>query len=138
MAEELEKLTGKLGIGERMRWLGHRDDIADVLPAFDVMAMASRWEGLPCVLVEAVGAGIPWSRRPSRPTRTWCSPGETGMLVPPEDPDGLAAAVSALLDDPAAAARMAGRARARVGEWFSPEHLGTVLDETYRGNSRRP
>lgn len=74
MAEELEKLTGKLGIGERMRWLGHRDDIADVLPAFDVMAMASRWEGLPCVLVEAVGAGIPWSRRPSRPTRTWCSP----------------------------------------------------------------
>ncbi|MCP9950393.1 glycosyltransferase [Actinomadura madurae] len=64
--------------------------------------------------------------------------GETGMLVPPEDPDGLAAAVSALLDDPAAAARMAGRARARVGEWFSPEHLGTVLDETYRGNSRRP
>ncbi|MCP9979636.1 glycosyltransferase [Actinomadura madurae] len=138
MAEELEKLTGKLGIGERMRWLGHRDDIADVLPAFDVMAMASRWEGLPCVLVEAVGAGIPLVATAVPSNQDLVLAGETGMLVPPEDPDGLAAAVSALLDDPAAAARMAGRARARVGEWFSPEHLGTVLDETYRGNSRRP
>jgi glycosyltransferase involved in cell wall biosynthesis len=138
MADELERLTAKLGIGERMRWLGHRDDIADVLPAFDVMAMASRWEGLPCVLVEAIGAGIPLVATAVPSNQDLVLAGETGMLVPPEDPDGLAAAVSALLDDPAAAARMAGRARARVGDWFSPEHLGTVLDETYRGNSRRP
>lgn len=138
MADELERLTAKLGIGERMRWLGHRDDIADVLPAFDVLAMASRWEGLPCVLVEAIGAGIPLVATAVPSNQDLVLAGETGMLVPPEDPDGLAAAVSALLDDPAAAARMAGRARARVGDWFSPEHLGTVLDETYRGNSRRP
>jgi hypothetical protein len=60
------------------------------------------------------------------------------MLVPPEDPEQLAAAIGALLDDPAAAARMAERARGRIGDWFSPAHLGTVLDETYRGSSKRP
>jgi len=138
MADELEALTAKLGIGERMRWLGHRDDVADVLPAFDVMAMASRWEGLPCVLVEAIGAGIPLVATAVPSNQDLVLAGETGMLVRPEDPAGLAGAVSALLDDPAAAARMAGRARARVGDWFSPAHLGTVLDETYRGSSARP
>ncbi|WP_168221246.1 glycosyltransferase [Actinomadura sp. WMMA1423] len=138
MADEMERLTARLGIGERMRWLGHRGDVADLLPAFDVMAMASRWEGLPCVLVEAIGAGIPLAATAVPSNQDLVLAGETGMLVPPENPEGLAAAVSALLNDPSAAARMAGRARARVGEWFSPEYLGTVLDETYRGNSSRP
>ncbi|MER7541478.1 glycosyltransferase [Actinomadura sp.] len=138
MADELAELTEKLGVAERMRWLGHRGDVADVLPAFDVMAMASRWEGLPCVLVEAIGAGVPLVATAVPSNQDLVLAGETGMLVRPEDPDGLAAAVSALLDDPAAAARMAERARARVGDWFSPAHLGTVLDEVYRGSSARP
>ncbi|MES9535843.1 MULTISPECIES: glycosyltransferase [unclassified Actinomadura] len=138
MAGEMEKLTARLGIGDRMRWLGHRGDVAEVLPAFDVMAMASRWEGLPCALVEAIGAGIPLVATAVPSNQDLVLAGETGMLVPPEEPDGLATAVSALLNDPSAAARMAERARARVGGWFSPEYLGTVLDETYRGNSRRP
>ncbi|RSN64222.1 glycosyltransferase family 1 protein [Actinomadura sp. WAC 06369] len=138
MAGELARLTDRLGIGERMRWLGHRDDVAAVLPAFDVMAMASRWEGLPCVLVEAIGAGIPLVATAVPSNQDLVLAGETGMLVRPEDPAGLAAAAAVLLDDPVAAARMAARARDRVGDWFSPAHLGTVLDETYRGGSRRP
>jgi glycosyltransferase involved in cell wall biosynthesis len=121
-----------------MRWLGHRGDVAAVLPAFDVMALASRWEGLPCVLVEAIAAGIPLVATAVPSNQDLVLAGETGMLVRPVDPVGLAAGVSALLDDPAAAARMAERARARVGAWFSPAHLGTVLDETYRGSSARP
>ncbi|TYK53308.1 glycosyltransferase [Actinomadura decatromicini] len=138
MADELAELTAKLGVGDRMRWLGHRDDVADVLPAFDVMAMASRWEGLPCVLVEAIGAGIPLVATAVPSNQDLVLAGETGMLVRPEDPEGLAGAISALLDDPSAAARMAERARERVGDWFSPAHLGVVLDETYRGSSHRP
>jgi glycosyltransferase involved in cell wall biosynthesis len=138
MADELAALTAKLGIGERMRWLGHRDDVAEVLPAFDLMAMPSRWEGLPCVLVEAIGAGIPLVATAVPSNQDLVLAGETGMLVPPEDPEQLAAAIGALLDDPAAAARMAERARGRIGDWFSPAHLGTVLDETYRGSSKRP
>ncbi|WP_285700458.1 glycosyltransferase [Actinomadura sp. NBRC 104412] len=138
MAGELEKLTERLGIQDRMRWLGHRDDVADVMPAFDVMAMASRWEGLPCVLVEAIGAGIPLVATAVPSNQDLVLAGETGLLVRPEDPEGMAGAITHLLDDPAAASRMAERARERVGDWFSPEYLGAVLDETYRGSSQRP
>ncbi|MBO2448259.1 glycosyltransferase [Actinomadura barringtoniae] len=138
MADELAKLTAKLGIEDRMRWLGHRDDVADVLPAFDVMAMSSRWEGLPCVLVEAIGAGIPLVATAVPSNQDLVQAGETGMLVPPADPEQLAGAIGHLLDNPAAAARMAERARNRVGDWFSPGYLGGVLDDTYRGNSQRP
>ncbi|MFI0353922.1 glycosyltransferase [Actinomadura sp. 9N407] len=138
MAGELEKLTARLGIQDRMRWLGHRDDVADVLPAFDLMAMASRWEGLPCVLVEAIGAGIPLVATAVPSNQDLVLSGETGLLVPPQDPERLAGAIAHLLDDPVAAARMAERARERVGGWFSPEYLGSVLDDTYRGTSQRP
>jgi glycosyltransferase involved in cell wall biosynthesis len=138
MLDELEELSAGLGISDRMRWLGHRDDVAGIMPAFDVMAMASRWEGLPCALVEAIGAGIPLVATAVPGNRDLVQAGETGLLVPPQDPDGLATAITHLLDDPAAASRMARRARERVGEWFSPEYLGAVLDETYRGGSKRP
>jgi glycosyltransferase involved in cell wall biosynthesis len=138
MAGELARLTAKLGLQDRMRWLGHRDDVADVLPAFDVMAMASRWEGLPCVLVEAIGAGIPLVATAVPSNQDLVQAGETGLLVPPQDPDGLAAAIAHMLDDPARAGRMAERARDRLGECFSPDFLGSVLEETYHGTSRRP
>ncbi|GAA4236317.1 glycosyltransferase family 4 protein [Actinomadura meridiana] len=138
MTDDMRKLTAKLGIGERMRWLGHRDDVGDLLPAFDLFAMPTRTEGLPCVLVEAIGAGVPLIATAVSSNADLVLAGETGLLVRPEDPDGLATAISALLDDPAAAARMAARAREHIGDWFTPEHLGAVLDETYRGTSRRP
>ncbi|MEV4254847.1 glycosyltransferase, partial [Spirillospora sp. NPDC049652] len=138
MAGEVERLTERLGLTGRMRWLGHRDDVPELLPAFDVLAMASRWEGLPCVLVEAIAAGIPLVATAVPSNQDLVLAGETGMLVPPQDPHGLAVAAAALLDDPVAAGRMAERARGRVGDWFTPGYLGTVLDETYRGSSARP
>ncbi|MEU5877477.1 glycosyltransferase [Spirillospora sp. NPDC047279] len=138
MAGELARLTARLGVQERMRWLGYRDDVADVLPAFDVMAMASRWEGLPCVLVEAISAGVPLVATAVPSNQDLVLAGETGLLVPPQDHRQFARAVGHLLDDPAAASRMAERARDRVGGWFSPEYLGAVLDDTYRGTSARP
>ncbi|GAA2596095.1 glycosyltransferase [Actinomadura fulvescens] len=138
MAGELAGLTAKLGVGDRMRWLGHRDDVADVLPAFDLMAMASRWEGLPCVLVEAISAGIPLIATAVPSNQDLVLAGETGLLVPPQDTAQLARAIAHLLDNPATAARMAERARDRVGDWFSPQYLGGVLDDTYRGSSERP
>jgi glycosyltransferase involved in cell wall biosynthesis len=138
MAGKLAELTRKLGIESRMRWLGHRDDVADIMPAFDVMAMASRWEGLPCVLVEAISAGIPLVATAVPSNQDLVQAGETGLLVPPEDPEGLANALEYLLDDPAAATRMAECAQERLGDSYSPEFLAGVLDATYRGTSRRP
>lgn len=138
LTREMERLTERLGVTGRMRWLGHRDDVAQVLPAFDVMAMASRYEGLPCVLVEAIGAGIPLVATAVPSNQDLVLAGETGLLVRPQDPAGLAVAIGHLLDDAEAAALLAERARARVGDWFAPRFAAAVLDEVYRGTSRRP
>ncbi|HEX3647558.1 MAG TPA: glycosyltransferase, partial [Pseudonocardiaceae bacterium] len=58
-------------------------------------------------------------------------PGETGLLVTPQRPDQLAAAVGYLLDRPAEAARMAAAARTRVGERYEPRALADALVSAY-------
>jgi glycosyltransferase involved in cell wall biosynthesis len=126
------------GLSDRFRWLGHRDDVPQLLPGFDVFSLASRYEGVPCVLVEAAGAGIPAVATAVNAVSDVIVPGETGLLVPPGQPRALGAAVRYLLDHPAEAHRMAAAARDRLGDRFRPEALGAVLEETYRGPSRRP
>jgi glycosyltransferase involved in cell wall biosynthesis len=137
MRERLDRLTTKLGLTDRIQWLGHRDDVAEVLPAFDVMAVTSRWEGLPSVLIEAIGAGIPLIATAVSSNHDLVQPGETGLLALPR-PAHLARAITWMLDNPVASRAMTEQAKARLGEWFSPRFLGAVLDDTYRGSSRRP
>ncbi len=132
---ELLARAHKRGLGERFRLLGHRDDVAELLPALDVFALASRYEGLPCALVEAIMAGIPVVATAVNAVPDLVIPGETGLLVPPNAPDLLGRAMRHLLDEPHEAARMAAAARERVGEEYTPHALGVVLDHTYRGRT---
>jgi glycosyltransferase involved in cell wall biosynthesis len=111
--------------------------VAQVLPAFDVMAVTSRWEGLPSVLVEAMGTGIPLIATAVSSNHDLVMPGETGLLVRPR-PAQLAGAITWMLDNPVAARAMTERAKDRLGDWYSPRFLGDVLNDTYRGSSRRP
>jgi glycosyltransferase involved in cell wall biosynthesis len=99
--------------GVAAQFLGHRSDMPALLAAADVVAVPSRWEGQPLIVQEALRAG-----RPLVAARAGGIPELTGpggaVLVPPGDPDALAAAVTRLLDDPAAAAAQAEAARARA------------------------
>jgi glycosyltransferase involved in cell wall biosynthesis len=135
--ERMRELAERRGVAGRMRWLGHRDDVADLLPAFDVFVMPSRYEGLPCALVEAIGAGIPVVASAVNAVPEMISPGQTGLLVVPQQPQQVADAVRYVLDHPEQARRMTQAARERLDARFTAEHLGEVLDETYRGPSRR-
>lgn len=119
------------GLGERFRWLGYRNDVPDLLPGFDVFALASRYEGLPCALVEAMQAGVPVAATSVNAVPEVVVPGETGMLAPPGQPRLLGRAIRYLLNHPEDARRMAGTAAARLGDRFTPDVLGTVLDQTY-------
>jgi glycosyltransferase involved in cell wall biosynthesis len=120
------------GLGERFRWLGYRTDVPELLPGFDVFALASRYEGLPCALVEAMRAGVPVVATSVNAVPELVVPGETGVLIPPGQPRLFGRAIRYLLDHPEAARRMATTAAARLGDRFTPEVLGTVLDQTYR------
>ena len=110
---------------------GERPDVPDLLPALDVFALPSRYEGLPVSIVEAMVSGIPVVATAVNSVPDVVVPGRTGLLVPPQRPDLLALAVGHLLDHPAAAARLAAEARARIGDGFSSKALGEELADAY-------
>jgi glycosyltransferase involved in cell wall biosynthesis len=110
---------------------GERTDVLDVLPAFDVFALPSRYEGMPTAVVEAMLCGVPVIATAVNAVSDLVIPGETGMLVPPERPDLLAGAIRHLLDSPATAARMAAAARAWLGERCGEAALREALTEAY-------
>jgi glycosyltransferase involved in cell wall biosynthesis len=110
---------------------GDRADVPGLLPAFDVFALPSRYEGLPTVIVEAMACGIPVVATAVNAVGDVVVPGETGLLVPPRRPDLLAGAVGYLLDSPADAGRMALAARARLGGRFGLAALRDALVAAY-------
>jgi glycosyltransferase involved in cell wall biosynthesis len=137
LREKLLARVRKHGLTDRFCFLGHRDDATALLPAFDVFMLASRYEGLPCVLAEAMQARVPIVATAVNSVQDLVVPGITGLLVPPNEPSLLARAAAHLLDNPGAARRMADAAQESLGERFSPHTLGVLLDQTYRGDAPR-
>ena len=115
----------------RLVLAGDRADVPDLLPAFDVFALSSRYEGLPTAVVEAMVSGVPVVATAVNAVADVVVPGETGLLVPPARPRVLAEAVRYLLDSPPAAARMAAAARARLGTRFTEAALRDALLKAY-------
>jgi glycosyltransferase involved in cell wall biosynthesis len=103
----------------RVRFAGHREDAADLMPAFDVLCLPSRWEGLGLVLVEAMLRAVPVAGSRAGAIPEVLGGGEFGALFDPGDPADLAAAVRAAAADPARVARAARHAR----EAFSVEGM---------------
>jgi glycosyltransferase involved in cell wall biosynthesis len=100
-----------------IRFLGARPDGARLVRAFDVAVNASRWEGLPRVVVEAAAAGVPVVASDVGSTGELVENGRTGWLVPPADPDALADAIAEIAADPGLAEARAEEARRRVGAY---------------------
>jgi glycosyltransferase involved in cell wall biosynthesis len=113
---------------------GDRADVPRLLPAFDVFALPSRYEGLPTAIVEAMMCGVPVVATAVNAVADVVVPGETGLLVPPRRPDLMAGAIGYLLSSPAAAARMATRAQAQLGEGYRIGALRAALTAAYRAD----
>jgi len=127
-----EKLAARRGLAGRMLFTGERSDVSALLPGLDIFAMASRYEGLPRAVVEAMVAALPVVATTVNSVPDIVVPGETGLLVPPGRPELLGQAISHLLANPAEAARLAAAGRARLAADLTPAALGTVLADTYR------
>ncbi len=128
---EATELVRRAGLIDRFVFAGERSDVAGLLPAFDVFAMASRYEGLPCAVVEAMRCGIPVVATAVNSLPDLVIPGESGVLVPPGRPELLASAIDGVLDDPRAADRMVAHGRVLAGGTFDAERLAEVLDQVY-------
>jgi glycosyltransferase involved in cell wall biosynthesis len=112
--------------------LGNRDDVPEQLARFDVFAFPSRFEGLCLAVIEAQAAGVPVVATPVGGIVETVVDGETGTIVPVDDPAALAAGISAMLDDPTRAGAMADAARRRVRELYSVEKMVERTLELYR------
>lgn len=94
LAEELEAERDQLGLGERFRFLGYREDPVRVLVAADVFCLSSRFEGLPIALLEAMAAGLPVVATRVGGIPTVITDGREGRLVAAGEPSALAAALA--------------------------------------------
>ena len=131
MRRQMQRRAVRRGLGDRFICTGHRDDVPDLLPGLDVFVMASRYEGLPCAIAEAMTVGLPVVATAVNAVPDVVIPGETGLLASPERPLQLAAAVGYLLDKPGEAARMAAAGRRLIGDHFTPAALAAVLEASY-------
>lgn len=110
----LEMLSSSLGLSDRIRFLGARRDLGNILSASDMFVMPSLWEGLPLSMVLAMGGGLPVVATRVAGIPEVVADGETGLLVPPADPVQLGQALLRLVQDAALGKRMGAAARARV------------------------
>jgi glycosyltransferase involved in cell wall biosynthesis len=128
----LEALAAELGLGARLRFMGLRHDVPELLGAVDVLALTSTFEGLPNVLLEALSAGAVAVATDVGGCPEVIVPEETGILVPPGDPAAVAAAILRVLRDPALARRLALAGRRRVETEFTIERLAERTMATYQ------
>lgn len=111
----LEAWIGELGLSGVFHLLGFRSDVTSLLRGSDLLVLPSRLEGFGLVLLEAMETGLPVVGTRVGAIPEVVADGETGILVPPRDPDALAAALLRVLtwSDVADAMGRAGRARVR-------------------------
>jgi glycosyltransferase involved in cell wall biosynthesis len=126
----VERAIAAAGLSDRVHLLGLRHDVPNLLRAFDVFALASRWEGLPRVFPQAMAAGLPIVATSVDGATDAIRDGETGFLVPPGRPDVMAERLLALATDRARALRMGAAGLARVGE-FSARRMVDQLEALY-------
>jgi glycosyltransferase involved in cell wall biosynthesis len=123
---------------DRVRVLGERADVADLMAAADAVCLSSDVEGLPMSVLEAMSLSRPVIATDVGGLRDAVVPGTTGWLVPPGDPEAFAAALLELAADPARARSMGSHARRRFEERFTVEEMvdryAAVLTEVLAGD----
>ncbi|UGS35002.1 glycosyltransferase family 4 protein [Capillimicrobium parvum] len=117
--------------------LGDRTDVPELLARSDVFVLASRSEGAPLSVLEAMAAGLPVVASRVGGIPEIVVDGETGLLVEPGDPGRLAAAIEQLLGDPRRRAAMGDAGRRRVLERFDVDAVRRRHLELYAGELSR-
>ena len=128
----LEAAAARLGVAERTHFLGHRNDVPDLLEACDVFVLPSRQEGLGVAALEAMARGRPVVASAVGGLAETVVPEETGLLVAPGDPAALAAALERLQGDPELARRLGSAGAKRVAEHFLAEQMVSAYEALYR------
>lgn len=141
-SRELRDLQSRLGLGDRLRVLGHRDDIPDVLCASDLFVLPSLYEGSPGALIEAMALGLPIVASDIGAVREMVDVGKNALLVPPAAPRLLAQALETLLRDEDMRLRFGAHSlelfRGRITLSQSAQRLAAVYRRLLHGREGLP
>lgn len=127
---ELHALRDELGLADRVILTGFRDDAVRVMAACDAFVLASRWEGLPVAVMEAVGLGLPIVSTAVGGMAEEFTDGVDALLVPPGDASALADALERVATDEGLRDRLARASRDRAAD-FGVARTMEVIEATY-------
>jgi glycosyltransferase involved in cell wall biosynthesis len=128
---EMEAMVRELSLTPAVNFLGHRDDIPDLLAALDIFVLPSHSEGVSRSLLEAMASGLPVVVSEAGGSPEVIQSEVNGLLVPVKDVPALAQALIRLLADPDWAKQLGLAASQRVADFFSLDRLGQELNEIY-------
>jgi glycosyltransferase involved in cell wall biosynthesis len=121
--DRLTRFRRQVVIEDKVHFLGERNDVAEIMPHFDALWLASEYEGLPNVIMEAMSHGVPVVATNISGNRDLVVSGETGYLVPVGDRAAFARYTNKLLNDRELAQRLGEAGRQRVLAEFSIEKM---------------
>ena len=131
LSDELKNMASKLGIKEKVKFLGWRPDVAEVMSAFDLFVLPSLNEGMGRVLVEAMALGKPIVASDVGGVPDLVVHGENGYLVPPGDVEKLVNSINIFLCDPIKRKEMGNRGKI-VATDYSADAMVLKIDHLYR------
>ena len=134
---QLTEQVAALGLQDCVRLLGHRTDARLLLDAADVFVLPSRHEGMPLAALEAMEAGLPVVATRVIGSEEVVADGQTGLLVPPQDPAALGRALTMLLADVELRERYGEAGRQRYREHFTSHRMAEQTTAVYEQVLRR-
>jgi glycosyltransferase involved in cell wall biosynthesis len=132
MQAAMQALCAELGVADHVRFLGHRNDVPDVMRAADVLLLTSESEGVPQAVTQGLGLGLPVVATRVGGVPELVHDGETGLLVPAERPDAVAAALARLADDEVLARRLGDQGRHHALTHYSLNAMLDATEQLYR------
>jgi glycosyltransferase involved in cell wall biosynthesis len=130
---EYETQVAALGLCENFVFMGRRTDVPEILACCEVAVLPSLAEGLPNAVLEYLAAGLPVVATGLGGNVEVIQNGVNGLLIPPKDPQALAAALTRLLEDEKFRRNLGASGRRHVAENFSFVRLVREVDNLYTG-----
>lgn len=128
---DLVRQAKRLGIGERVHFVGWRSDVPPLLAASDALVLSSAWEGMPNVVLEAMASGLPMVATDVEGVREALGPDSAEQIVPLDNPHDFCQKLMAIAGDRKLAARLGERNRARVAAEFSLTGMIAKYEQLY-------
>jgi len=129
--QQLRDRATRLGIDQRLRFLGYVDDMAKLYPAVDALLLTSRYEGLPITILEAMATGTTIVSSMLDGIAEIMRDGEDGALVLPTDVDGFVRRLCELIDRPDIVVRRSVAGLYKVQAGFSAQRVAKAVEDIY-------